>query len=41
MGRERSQARPWHTPEELVEIGFSRARLGYNGNMRQYGKDTC
>jgi len=22
----RSQARPWRTPEELVEIGFSRAR---------------
>jgi hypothetical protein len=63
----RSQARPWRTPEELVEIGFSRARVvmmnevhsgldllmkqkalpiaislqGYNGNMRQYGKDTC
>src|SRR5260370_23364736 len=24
---ERSQARPWRTPEELVEIGFSRARV--------------
>ncbi len=64
---DRAQARPWRTPEELVEIGFSRARVvmmneahsgldplmkqkvlpiaislpGYNGNMRQYGKDTC
>jgi hypothetical protein len=24
---EPSKARPWHTPEELVEIGFSRARV--------------
>ncbi len=23
----RSQARPWRTPEELVEIGFSLARV--------------
>lgn len=24
---ERSQARPWRRPEELVEIGFCRARV--------------
>src|SRR6266852_3156426 len=37
---DRAQARPWRTPEELVEIGFSRARVVMM-NEAHSGDERC
>ena len=37
---DRAHARPWRTPEELVEIGFSRARVVMM-NEAHSGDERC
>ncbi len=37
---DRAQARPWRTPEELVEIGFSRASV-VMVNEAHSGDERC